>query len=55
MYQFLVTDVAAFVSGVSDVLLLLSIAVHSDQTHSLLSPEPPHSQVLSLAAMFIIR
>ena len=46
IYQFLVADMAAFVSGASDVLLLLSIAVHSGQTHSLLSPLPPHSLVL---------
>jgi len=36
MYQFLVTDVAAFVSGATDVLLLLSIAVHSTRL-------PPYS------------
>ena len=53
-YQFLVTDVAAFVSGHSDILLLLSISVHSYQTHSLLSPEPPHSNVLSIAAKFTV-
>ena len=50
MYQFLAADVAAAVSGPSDVLQLLSLAHRSDQTHSLLSPVPPHSEVLSLAA-----
>jgi hypothetical protein len=42
MYQFLVADVAAAVSGPSDVLQLLSLADRSEQTHSLLSPVPPH-------------
>jgi hypothetical protein len=54
MYQFLVADVAAAVSGPSDVLQLLSLADRSDQNHSLLSPVPPHSEVLSLAAKFIM-
>ena len=54
MYQFLVAYVAAFVSSASDVLQHLSLAVRSDQTHSLLSPVPSHSQVLSLRAKFIM-
>ena len=55
MYKLLVADVAAVVSTPSVVLLLLSIAVHSEKTQSLLSPLPPHSQFLSLRAKFIMR
>ena len=36
------------------VVQLLSLAGRSDQTHSLLSPVPPHSEVLSLPAKFLM-
>jgi hypothetical protein len=48
-YQFLWADVAAVVSSPSGALQLLSLALRSDQTHSLLSPAPPYWEVLSLA------
>jgi hypothetical protein len=47
--------VAAVVSSPSDVLQLLSFAVRSEQSHLLLSPVPPHSEILSLPAKFLMR
>ena len=47
-------DVAAAVSSPSAVLQLLSLADRSDQTHSLLFPGTPDSDVLSLAAKFLM-
>ena len=52
--NFFVADVAAAVSCPLDVLQLLSLADRSDQTHSLLSLVPPHSEVVSLTAKFIM-
>ena len=47
-------DVAAVVSGPSEVLQRLSLARRSDESHSLLFPRSPNSEILSLAAIIII-
>jgi hypothetical protein len=53
-YQFLWADESAVVPIPSEDLQRLSLAVRSDQTHSLPSPVPPHSEVLSLPVKFIV-
>jgi len=49
-----VADVAAVVSGPSEVLQRLSLARRSDESHPLLFPTSPQTEVLTLAAIIII-